>query len=111
MTRWHRHQRLKSNRTLAVSKKPRPLFIDRLTFSVAVIEPIILGPQIYRIFKFHNAVSISISAWVGFEIFCLVWLWYGFVHKDKMIITYQGLYLIANSLVIIGAMKYGGKFF
>lgn len=111
MTRLHKYRHFKTSRALIVAKRRKPLLVDRLTLLVAVIEPIIVVPQIYQIFRYKDASGLSLPAWMGFEVFCLVWMWYGLVHKDKMIFIYQSLYFVANSLVIAGALMYGGKWF
>lgn len=38
-----------------------------------------------------------------------IWVWYAFVHKEKMILVYQGLFFIVDGAVIVGALLYGGQ--
>ena len=108
MSRYHRHAVQKKHRALVVRKRANNKFIDRLTFMSAVAEPLVTLPQVYTVLHTKTAAGISISAWIGYELFAMVWIWYGFVHKDKMIILYQGLYFILDGAVLVGAFKYGG---
>ncbi len=109
MSRHHRHKRIKKVRTLTVKRQVKPKLVDRLTFIVAVIEPVITLPQVYVIFRDKTATGVSLSTWVGYEILTVIWLWYGLEHKDKMIILYQGLFMIVQTGVIVGGILYGAK--
>lgn len=92
-----------------MAKKIKPRLVDRLTYCAAIIEPVITVPQAVTIFQRHSATAISLSTWVGYEGLTLVWLWYGLVHRERMILTYQGLFFITQAAVIIGAFIYGAK--
>ncbi len=109
MSRYHKHKRQKAHKTLVAQKKTNNKFVDRLTYAAAIIEPIITIPQAYQLFRDQNAAGISILSWVGYEMLTIVWLWYGFVHKDKAIIMYSAMYAVVQMAVIVGAIKYGGS--
>jgi uncharacterized protein with PQ loop repeat len=109
MTRIHRHKKQKQHRVLVAQKKTKPRLVDRLTYVAAIVEPIITLPQVYQIFRDRSASGVSISAWIGYELLTLVWLWYGIVHKERMIIIYSALYAVVQLGVILGALLYGGK--
>ncbi len=83
--------------------------VDRLTYAAAIIEPIITLPQAIQIFRTGNAEGVSILSWLGYELLQIIWLWYGIVHKDKVIILYSVLYAFVQAAVIAGAILYGGK--
>lgn len=106
MSRLHRHQSVKKH-TLVVEKARKPLLVDRLTFAAAIIEPLVTIPQVYVIFRNHTAAGVSLSTWLGYELLTIIWLWYAVVHKEKMILVYQGLFMIVQTLVIIGGLIYG----
>jgi uncharacterized protein with PQ loop repeat len=107
MSRSHpvKHKRRK---TLIVRKATKPRLVDHLTYFAAVAEPLVTIPQVYAIFSTKDASGISISAWLGFECFTTIWIWYALVHKEKMILVYQGLFWILDGMVIIGAILYSG---
>ena len=98
----------KYRKVIAVKKKSKTKLVDRLTYFAAVAEPLVTLPQVYAIYSTHNASGISISAWLGFEVFTTIWIWYALVHREKMILIYQGLFWILDGMVIIGAFLYGG---
>ena len=84
-------------------------FIDRATFAVAILEPLITIPQVITIFSHHSATGISLSTWVGYEVLTVVWVIYGITHKEYMILTYQGLFMLVQTAVIVGGVLYGAK--
>ena len=101
MSRYHKH------RIRNLPQKPK--LVDKLTLIVAVLEPIITLPQVYIIFRDKSAMGVSLSTWTGYEILTIIWLWYGFEHDDKMIILYQGLFMVVQTGVIIGGLLYGAR--
>jgi uncharacterized protein with PQ loop repeat len=84
-------------------------FVDKIIVAAAIVEPLFILPQVLKIFRDHDASSISIFSWIGFNILTAVWIWYAIVHKEKMVLIYQGLFFIFNSLVIVGSLLYGGQ--
>ncbi len=109
MSRSNPHRHLaKKHRIIQVKKSAQHHWVDRTTYLVAIIEPIITIPQVYAIWSTRNASGVSILSWSGYWLFGLVWLYYGIIHKDKAIIIYNGLYLVAEALILIGALLYGG---
>ncbi len=109
MSNYHKHQHIKKHRVLVAKKRTKALFVDRLTYTAAVLEPLITLPQVYVIFRTQSAAGISILTWVGYELMTLIWVWYAIAHKERLILVYQGLFAIFQLGVIAGAVLYGGK--
>lgn len=95
--------------TLIAKKQKKPLLVDRLTYAAAIIEPVITIPQVIVIFRDQTAAGISLSSWIGYEILTSIWIWYAIVHKQRLILVYQGLFFIIQAAVIIGAVMYGAS--
>lgn len=108
MTRIHKHATL-SQLISPGYKKLKP--VDKLTLIAAVIEPLFMYPQAIQIFRYKTALGVSIPTWLGIDILTIVWIWYAVVHKQKMIFIYQGLFFIAITMTLVGALEYGGKWF
>jgi uncharacterized protein with PQ loop repeat len=66
-------------------------------------------PQVYQIFHDKNASGVSLASWTGFEVLNIMWLIYGIVHKEKLIIFYAASYGIVQFWVIVGGLMYGAK--
>lgn len=86
------------------------LLVDRITLLASIAGPIITLPQLYDIYHGQSAAGVSIVSWVGYELLTLIWIWYGIVHKNKIILAGQILYVVIQLGIIIGALIYGGSF-
>jgi uncharacterized protein with PQ loop repeat len=109
MTKYHQKAHQKQQKVLVIKKQAKTKLVDRMTYLVAAIEPIVTIPQVYVIFHDKTAEGIAISSWIGYELFTLIWLWYGIVHKEKVIIFYQLCWLVLQLVIIIGGLMYGAK--
>ncbi len=109
MSRYHRQQHVRKHRILIVKKTAKYRLVDRATYIVAILEPLITVPQVLVIFRTHTAAGVSLSTWFGYELLTLVWLWYGYVHKERIILLYQGMFMLVQTAVIIGGLMYGAK--
>lgn len=85
--------------------------IDRIIVFAAVLEPMFVLPQALQIFRNKNADGVSILTWLGLSVLTGIWVWYAYEHKEKMVLLYQGLFFAFNTLVIVGAIIYGGKWY
>lgn len=99
----------KTKRIVKVKASEKFKLVDRFTYIVAVVEPVITLPQAYQIFSGRSAEGVSILTWVWYVLFTVIWLWYGIAHKDKIITLYSFLYAVTQLAVIVGAFTYGGK--
>jgi len=80
--------------------------LDKLMYPVSLIGPIMMLPQILKIFIEKDASSIALSSWLLFLLPASMWVIYGFSHKDKVIIICNGAWFISYLLVIIGTIIY-----
>ena len=83
--------------------------IDRLIFFVAFVQPLGGIPQIVTVFRQHNATSISLTSWLIYIVFDLMWLWYGLSHKQKAVVVSALMFTVTEGLVLIGGLLYGGS--
>jgi uncharacterized protein with PQ loop repeat len=83
--------------------------INRIIFPVAALQPLGTIPQIIRLYTHHNAVSISISSWLIFVLFDLLWLWYGIDNKQNAVIVSAILFTLLEGIVLVGGLLYGGS--
>jgi len=62
-------------------------------------------PQIMDIWT-KKSLAVNEITWGSYMLFAAVWLYYGIVHKEKPIIISNLLWIIAEGLVVLGAMLY-----
>jgi uncharacterized protein with PQ loop repeat len=111
MTKLQRYKHLTASRVLVAKKAIKPKLIDRLVYFAAIIQPLFSLPQAYQIFHARSAADVSILTWLGFEVMAVIWLWYAIVHKDRLILLYQGMFFLIDGSVLVGAIIYGAKLF
>lgn len=108
---YHTHKHQKAKKTIAIKKVTAPKLVDRLIYLVAIVEPLFSVPQAVEIYRTKSAGSVSILSWLGFEVMTAIWIWYGIVHKERLILIYQALFFIIDGAVLVGALYYGGKLY
>lgn len=64
-------------------------------------------PQIVKIFAYQDAAGVSVISWATFAVFDIPWILYGLSHNDRPILITYTLWLIMNSIVVVGALMYG----
>lgn len=111
MSKIHRIKHQQKRKVMVVKRQAKPKLVDRLTYIIAIVEPIITIPQVYVIFHDKTAAGIAISSWIGYQIFTVIWLWYGIFHKERVIVIYQILWLVMQTAIIIGGLMYGAKWY
>jgi uncharacterized protein with PQ loop repeat len=100
---------LKKRSSAAAKRFKKSALIDRTTYVAAIVEPIITIPQAADIFVHHTAAGISLSSWIGYELLTAVWVWYAIVHKDRLILIYNAMYFVVQTVIIIGGFMYGAR--
>ena len=85
--------------------KPKK-FIDKLIYVVAIVYPLTTIPQIYDIFVYKSAMSISLLTWVLYDLFTCIFLWYAIENKLKPMIVEYSMWIIVQSIVVVGVFLY-----
>lgn len=83
--------------------------INRAILVVGIVQPLGTIPQIISVYGRRNASSISISSWLLFVLFDLMWLWYGIDNKQKAVAISGALFAVLEGAVLVGALLYGGS--
>lgn len=105
----HLHSRKRLHKNLEQYPHPDAFkhFVDKLVYFVGIVGPLMLGPQVYKIWSTKDASSISLLSFSVFILVNITWFTYGFVHKEKALVMTYTLWAIMNSLVVIGTILYG----
>ena len=88
-----------------ISRKDKRL-IDRVMLVTSVIYPLTVVPQVVRLYSTHDASGLSVSMWIGFLLFGIIFLLYAIVHRLKPNIISQILWAIADLIMIVGIVMY-----
>ena len=82
-------------------------FIDKVIYVFIFGAILMTVPQIMKIWVEKNASGVSILSWGAYLVSALFWLLYGFAHKDKPVIISSALWVLFDTLIIIGVALYG----
>lgn len=86
-----------------ISKKRQITLFDKIVLIAAFLYPLSGLPQVFLVFH-GNSEGVSLTSWLGFMAFSLLFLIYGTVHKIKPMAITNILWLIVEGLVVIGVL-------
>ena len=87
-------------------KKPKRGPFDYVVYFFMIATPLFEIPQAYTIFVNKNAVSVSLSTWGFFMAASLVWAIYAAREKLMPVLVTSVLYLIIESVIVVGILLY-----
>ncbi|MEK7573574.1 MAG: SemiSWEET family transporter [Patescibacteria group bacterium] len=93
-----------------VHKTNNSVFHKALNFVIAIVataSPLITLPQLFDIYTKHNASGVSSITWLAYIFTSVIWLYYGFIHKEKVIIINGVLGTILGASIFFGTIMYG----
>jgi len=80
--------------------------IMAVAFVVAVVQPLMVAPQVIQIFSNHSATDVSLLTWVMLLIFNASNLVYCLAFDIKPLIINNALWVLADGMVVIGVLMY-----
>lgn len=63
--------------------------------------------QVRLVWAEQTASGVSLPAWSFYTLSAVVWLCYGLVHRERIIIVVNSLAFVTNGLVALGVVLYG----
>lgn len=96
----HIHKRKQKNKKISNAHK----MLDQLIYLFAIIGPLMTIPQIMNIWVDRTSGGVSLISWASYLFIDFIWLYYGLVHRDKAILFANTLWIIVNSMVVIGLL-------
>ena len=88
------------------AKKQKNDVLEKLVLVVAIIEPLSTIPQIINIFVNKNAHAVSLTTWLLCAIGAAIWLVYSIKIKNLPLIISSILWVITESIIVIGILLY-----
>ena len=109
MQHQHHHPHVRK-RSARLQPYPSSIFtiaiLDVVVYIVSIASPIFTIPQVVDIFVGKDASGVSALSWGAYTLFTVPWLAYGIVHKEKVLIFNNTLWLFLNAVIFIGALVY-----
>lgn len=81
--------------------------VERFALAAGIIQPFITLPQIIAIYANQSAVDVSLLTWLGYLIFGIIFLVYGAIFRLRPIFYGQILWVIMQTITVIGILVYG----
>ena len=99
----HHHKNVRKRIYKKLEEFPHPnpwkKFLDRMLLLMAGVSPFLSFPQLIKIVSEESAQGVSLFAWILYSIFAIPWIYYGFLHKEKMLIyCYTGNFVMYASI-------------
>lgn len=104
----HMHIRKRMHQNLEQYPHPNKMkrMLDKSIYAIGVVGPIMTIPQIINVWIEKETSGISLLSWSTYTILALIWLFYGYVHKEKPIIIAHIFSFLVNFAVVFGAFLY-----
>ncbi len=77
-------------------------FFDRSMYVLALIAPVMTIPQLLQVWVNHHTQGVSLTTWGAYAFVSGLWLVYGILHKDKVIILANLALLLLDCVIVIG---------
>lgn len=91
---------------LAKSHPENKKLIDKVIYIAAITYPLTTLPQIFDIFINKSSGNVSISTWILYDAFTFIFLWYAVEKRLKPLVLEYCLWIIAQSVVVLGILLY-----
>lgn len=88
------------------TKKKQKTPLDYVLYFFVFTTPLFELPQAYIIYSSKNAEDVSVLTWAYFAISSVAWVIYGFRQRIKPIMFAYTLYLIIETSIVIGIIRY-----
>ena len=95
----HSHKKIHRTKISKIHK-----MLDQMIYFVALVGPIMTLPQVYEIWVERSFQGVSLWTWASYLTIDFVWFYYGLVHRDRAILFAYTLWIIVNSMVVIGLL-------
>jgi uncharacterized protein with PQ loop repeat len=103
----HIHKRIRAS----LGKYPHPNFwvriLDKVVLVAGVLGPLMVTPQIWKIYSTQTALGVAPVSWFAFAFFDIAFITYGIVHRTYPIMITYTLFFVMNLTVAFGAVMYG----
>ncbi len=90
-------------------KQPKTMFtrsLDGAIYLVAIVGPLMAFPQVYSIYTTKDVSGISSMTWMAYVLTSIIWLAYGVVHREHVIVLNSFIGGILSFMIFFGILLY-----
>jgi uncharacterized protein with PQ loop repeat len=81
--------------------------VDRSMIVAVVIGLIMTFPQVLLVWTAKTAAGLSLASWVTYLFTNMLWIVYGVVHRDRLIMVSSLLFVLMQFFIVTGIIFYG----
>lgn len=85
-------------------KKETTKIFSYLVYLLGIVAPLAIIPQVFLIWFYQDASSVSILSWSLFSVAAFSWLGYGILHKEKPLILSYSLWFVLDLIVVFSIL-------
>ena len=102
----HKRKRIHGRDEKYPSNDKLKRFIDIIIYPIGLLAPMMMLPQVYKIYSLQDASDIAMISWVLLTVPAVLWILYGSLHKEKAIIICNAVWIIIYLLIIAATIMY-----
>ena len=80
--------------------------IERFALAAGILQPLITLPQIIQIYSNQSDQDVSLTTWLGYLVFGVIFLIYGYIFKLRPIFYGQIIWVTMQCVTVIGILLY-----
>jgi len=80
--------------------------LDILIYPIAIGAPLAMVPQVVIVYVTHDVAGLTLITWLLFGCFNLIWIFYGWVHRERPIMVTNVMLAILNFSLVVGILAY-----
>ena len=80
--------------------------VDFFAYVFGIIAPLFTLSQSYLIWSTQDASNLSLLTWGTYFCMAVAWTVYGFVHKEKLMIISNIIWMLGHASVVLGIILY-----
>ena len=103
----HKRKRIHQNKEKYPSPDKFKRILDNMAYIAAILGPLIIVPQLWKIWNSQDVSGVSILTWVGYMFGGTFWFIYGVAHKEKPIMIMNLLWFLLSLSIVIGILRFG----
>ena len=81
-------------------------WFDKAMYVGAMLAPVALAPQVYKIYATHHSADLEITTWAALACINVMWVIWGRMHKAYPVMISSSFLAVLNILAVIGIFLY-----
>ena len=104
----HRHQLLRKRGDIPTVARSKRLvrIVDMIAYIVSFSSLFFTLDQARLIYIEHKVIGVSLLTWIFYAVSSSVWFFYGYIHKDRVLLVTNFCWILVNISIVVGVLVY-----